>query len=259
MSNQEFGGDMPELIGRVALVTGAASGIGRETAIELAECGAVVAVVDIDLPGAQAVVAHIQECGQQAWAICCDVTVPEQIQDAVTETATRMDRLDILVNNAGISPLRPLDEISLAEWNNVLATNLTGPFLFIQAALPYLKAAENRARVINIGSLAGQNGGISVGAHYTASKGGLIALTKQVARVLAPTRGTANAVSPGTTETALTQGWPAETRENLAHQIPLGRLGSPGDVAHAVLFLASPEAGFITGATINVNGGLYIS
>lgn len=250
---------MSELMGRVALVTGAASGIGRETALLLAEHGAAVAVVDIDLPGAKAVVNLIQERGWRAWAVHCDVTVPEQVQAAVAETANQMDRLDILVNNAGISPLRPLDEISLAEWNKVLAINLTGPFLFTQATLPFLKAAGSQARVINIGSLAGQNGGISVGAHYTASKGGLIALTKQIARVLAPTHGTANAVSPGTTDTGLTQGWPAEIRENIAHQIPLGRLGTPGDVAHAVLFLASLEAGFITGATINVNGGLYIS
>jgi 3-oxoacyl-[acyl-carrier protein] reductase len=246
------------LEGRVALVTGAGAGIGKAIARTLAQNGAAVVLVDIDLESATKAAAEIEAWGGNALAVKCDVSDPIQVQQAIGATIAKFKGLHILVNNAGISPLRSIDQISLEEWNRVMAVNLTGPFLFCQAALPHLRQAGSKGRIINIGSLAGQTGGIAVGAHYAASKAGLMVLTRQLAKVLAPDRVTANNISPGTTDTALTQGWGEETLKSLIGQIPLGRLGKPEDVASLTLFLASDEAGFITGATINVNGGLFI-
>jgi 3-oxoacyl-[acyl-carrier protein] reductase len=251
---------------RVALVTGAGSGIGRAIAVAFAGAGADVALIDVNLAAVERVANEI-ESRRSEWhsppagravSIGCDVTGPAQVQEAVRFTAESFGGLHILVNCAGVSPLRPFEDISLEEWNHVLAVNLTGPFLFSQAGLPYIRQAGSRGRIINIGSLAGQTGGIAVGAHYSASKGGLMALTKQLAKILASQRATANIISPGTTDTPLTQAWGEDTRQSLARHIPLGRLGEPEDVASLALFLASDEASFITGATINVNGGLFV-
>jgi 3-oxoacyl-[acyl-carrier protein] reductase len=246
------------LEGRVALITGAGSGIGKAIAQTFAQNGAAVVLVDIDLPSAEKVASEIEFLGAKALPVKCDVTEPIQVHQAVRAAIDRFKELHILVNNAGISPLRPFEQISLEEWNRVLSVNLTGPFLFCQAAFPHLRQAGNKGRIINIGSLAGQTGGIAVGAHYSASKGGLLVLTRQLAKILASDQVTVNTISPGTTDTTLTQAWGEETRQSLAHQIPLGRLGRPEDIASLALFLASDEASFITGATMNVNGGLFI-
>jgi len=243
---------------RVALITGAGSGIGRAIALKFAEHGAGVVVLDIDEKHIDFTVNEIQAAHGKALGVLCDVTDPEQVKKAIQGVISSFGNLHVLVNSAGIGPLTPLEEITLEEWNQVLRVNLTGPFLMIQAALPYLRDAAKDGRLINIGSLAGQIGGISVGLHYTASKGGIIALTRQMARILAPRHATANCISPGTTETPMTEDWPKETLENLEKQIPLGRLAQPEDVANAALFLASDEAQFITGATINVNGGMFV-
>ena len=246
------------LDGRVALITGAGSGIGKAIAHIFAQNGAAVVLVDIDLVSAEKATGEIEGQGSRALAVKCDVTEPVQVQRAVQETIQKFKGLHILVNNAGVSPLRAFEQISLEEWNRVLAVNLTGPFLFCQVALPHLRKAGSKGRIINIGSLAGQTGGIMVGAHYAASKGGLMVLTRQLAKILAPNGVTVNNISPGTTDTTLTQAWSEETRQSLISQIPLGRLGKPEEVASLALFLASDEAGFITGATMNVNGGLFI-
>jgi 3-oxoacyl-[acyl-carrier protein] reductase len=246
------------LDGRVALITGAGSGIGKAIAHIFAQNGAAVVLVDIDLVSAEKATGEIEGQGGRALAVKCDVTEPVQVQRAVQETIQKFKGLHILVNNAGVSPLRAFEQISLEEWNRVLAVNLTGPFLFCQVALPHLRKAGSKGRIINIGSLAGQTGGIMVGAHYAASKGGLMVLTRQLAKILAPDGVTVNNISPGTTDTTLTQAWSEETRQSLISQIPLGRLGKPEEVASLALFLASDEAGFITGATMNVNGGLFI-
>jgi 3-oxoacyl-[acyl-carrier protein] reductase len=247
-----------ELDGRSALVTGAGAGIGRAITLALAGAGASLSVVDIDLAAARAVADEVSSLGGQALALQCDVSDPRQTSRAVQAAAKAFGGLHILVNNAGICPQRAFEEITPEEWNRVLAVNLAGPFHFCQAALPYLRQAGAKGRVINIASLSGQIGGIAVGAHYTASKGGVLALSRQLAKLLAPSRATVNCISPGTTDTDLTRAWEEDTRQSLIRQIPLGRLGEPQDVAGLALFLATDAAAYITGATFNVNGGLYM-
>jgi len=248
---------MNNLEDRVALITGSGSGIGKAIALKFAVHGARVAVVDINEKYAQATVKEIEDTHGNAVAVPCDVTDIEQVKAAIDMVLKNFNELHILVNSAGISPLRPIAEITLDEWNRVLAVNLTGPFLMVQSVWSHLTRAGNKGRVINIGSIAGQIGGIAVGLHYTASKGGLMAMTKQLAKLFATAGVTVNNIAPGTADTPMVQAWPEETRNNLIKQIPLGRLAEPEDIANAALFLVSDEAQFITGATINVNGGMF--
>jgi 3-oxoacyl-[acyl-carrier protein] reductase len=226
---------------RVALITGAGSGIGWAIALAFVDAGAAVAVADLNQDAADRVVEEIAAAGGPALALPLDVSQPEQVVAAVAET--------------GICPLTPLAAISLAEWNRVLAVNLTGTFLCAQAAFPHLQASQH-GRIINISSLAGRTGGVTVGLHYSASKGGVISMTKALARMLAPSGGTANCIAPGPLDTPMTADWPPENREMLRQQIPLGRLGRAEDVAATALHLASDAGSFITGATLDVNGGI---
>lgn len=240
---------------RVALITGAGSGLGRAIAFAFAREGAAVAVADLNQAAAQRVADEITMGGGRALSLALDVSQPESVAAAVGDTVAAWGRLEILVNNAGICPLTPLADISLDEWNRVLAVNLTGAFLCSQAAFPHLQAS-GRGRIINIASLAGRTGGVTVGLHYSASKGGVISMTKALARLLAPSGGTANCIAPGPLETPMTAEWPEENRELLRRQIPLGRLGRPEEVAAAALYLASDAAAFVTGATLDINGGI---
>ncbi len=242
---------------RVAFITGAGSGIGRAIAQTFAGQGARVALVDVDLDAARRAAGEIGDAGAAALALRADVRSPVDVNAAVEAAASEFGGLDILVNNAGICPLENLEEISLESWNRVLAVNLTGAFLCAQAALPYLRRSRC-GRIINLGSVAGRIGGLAVGAHYSVSKAGLMCLTKVLAKMLAGEGITANSISPGTTETALTADWDAPVKESLRRQIPLGRLGRPEDVAAAALFLASDGAAYVTGATLDVNGGLVM-
>jgi 3-oxoacyl-[acyl-carrier protein] reductase len=165
-------------------------------------------------------------------------------------------RIDVLVNNAGICPVTPPLEISSEEWDQVLAINLKGAFLCSQAVVPLMRA-RRRGKIVNIASSAGQMGGIAVGLHYSASKAGILGLTKALARLLAPEI-QVNAISPGTTESEMTRGWDEAAIANIVRQIPAGRLGRPSDIARVALFLASEDADFITGQTLSVNGGLLM-
>jgi 3-oxoacyl-[acyl-carrier protein] reductase len=240
-----------DLNGRVAVVTGAARGIGLAIAAALVERGANVALIDIADPGSF-------WKPEGTLAVQADVSSPEDVRRAVEATVATFGGLDILVNNAGICPLTLFAEISEAEWDRVLAVNLKGAFLCCQAALPHLRQAGRRGRIINIASAGGQMGGLMVGAHYAASKAGLIGLTKSLAKLLASDGVTVNCVSPATTSTDLTASWSDEMQARVRAQIPLGRFGEPDEVAAAVCFLASDAAAFITGATLDVNGGLYL-
>jgi 3-oxoacyl-[acyl-carrier protein] reductase len=246
---------MKLLADRVALITGAGSGVGRAVALALADAGAAVAIADLNRDAAERVSDEIAAAGGKGLALLLDVSQPERVAAAVAETVAAWHGLDILVNSAGICPLTPLAEISPAEWNRVLAVNLTGTFLCAQAAFPHLQASRC-GRIVNISSLAGRTGGITVGLHYSASKGGVISMTKALARMLAPSGGTANCIAPGTLDTPMTADWPPENREMLRRQVPLGRLGRAEDIAAAALYLASDAASFITGATLDINGGM---
>jgi NAD(P)-dependent dehydrogenase (short-subunit alcohol dehydrogenase family) len=195
--------------------------------------------------------------GKNALPIEADVSQPLDAQRAVETTVAHFGGLAILINNAGICPLTPPAEITEAEWDQVLAVNLKGAFLCIQAALPMLQAS-GWGRVVNIASLGGQMGGVAVGVHYAASKAGLLGLTKSFARHLASYGITVNAVAPGTTETDLTAVWPESIRQDLEARIPLSRFVRPEEVADTVAFLCSTAADAITGATIDVNAGLLM-
>jgi 3-oxoacyl-[acyl-carrier protein] reductase len=176
---------------------------------------------------------------------------------AVRSAFSFLGHVHILVNNAGICALTPPEDIREAEWDRVLAVNLKGAFLCTQAALPGLREA-GWGRVINLASAAGQMGGVAVGVHYAASKGGLLAMAKTFARLLAPYAVTVNAIAPGAAETDLTAAWPEAVRQDVRAKTALGRLVRPEEVAAVVAFLCSPEAVAITGATLDVNAGLLM-
>jgi 3-oxoacyl-[acyl-carrier protein] reductase len=241
------------LAGRTALVTGAARGIGWAIGLRLAELGARVALGDVDAGALDEATRSIQEQGGQAVPYIFDVSDATAVRAAFA----RLGPVEILVNNAGICPLTPPDDIGEAEWDRVLAVNLKGAFLCTQAALPGLRAA-GWGRVINVASVAGQMGGIAVGVHYSASKGGLLAMTKTFARILAPYGVTVNAIAPSTVETDLMADWSEQVRQEIRAKMPLGRFIQPEEIAGAAAFLCSPEAGAITGATIDVNSGLLM-
>jgi 3-oxoacyl-[acyl-carrier protein] reductase len=240
-----------DFTGRTALVTGAARGIGLATATALAGRGANVTLVDVADPSG------LQK-PEGSLTIVADVTRPDDVRHAVEATVAHFGGLDILVNNAGICPLSPFAEIGEAEWDRVLAVNLKAAFLCCQAALPHLRCAGPRGRIVNIASVSGQMGGVLVGAHYAASKAGLIGLSKSLAKLLAADGVTVNCVSPSTTDTDLTASWSDEMQARVRSQIPLGRFARPEEIAEAVCYLAADAAAFITGATLDINGGLYL-
>jgi 3-oxoacyl-[acyl-carrier protein] reductase len=241
------------LVGRTALVTGAARGIGRAIGQRLAELGARVALGDVDADALDRAARSIQELAGEAVPCIFDVSDAAAVRAAFA----RIGPVQILVNNAGICPMTPPDEIGEAEWDRVLAVNLKGAFLCTQAALPGLRAT-GWGRVINVASVAGQMGGVAVGVHYAASKGGLLAMTKTFARILAPHGVTVNAIAPSTVETDLMADWSEDVRQEIRARMPLGRFIQPEEIAAAAEFLCSPAAGAITGATIDVNSGLLM-
>jgi 3-oxoacyl-[acyl-carrier protein] reductase len=244
-----------ELTGRVAFVTGAARGIGLSVATALNQRGADVALADVDLPALETATRSL---GEGALAVEADVSRRDDVRRAIERTVEHFGALDILVNNAGICPLRDFADVTEEEWDRVLDINLKGAFFCCQVALPHIHKSGERGRVVNISSVAGQSGGVLAPIHYSASKAGLIVMTKTLARILAPDRATANCVAPGTTATDLTDAWAEELRERVRAAIPLGRLGRPEEIAEAVCFLVSDKAAFVTGATLDINGGLFI-
>ncbi len=244
------------LRGKIALVTGAAQGIGRDIALALATDGADVAICDVNLEAAQKTSADIEALGRKSLPLKANVAVSAEVIAMIDQIVGKFGRIDILVNNAGITRdgliLRMKDE----DWDLVLSINLKGSFLCTKAALKHM-TKQRGGTIINIASIVGAMGNAGQ-ANYVASKAGLIGLTKTIAREYANRGITANAVAPGFIDTAMTQALSENVRTDLAKQIPLGKLGTPEDVANAVRFLASPRASYITGQVIHVNGGMYM-
>jgi 3-oxoacyl-[acyl-carrier protein] reductase len=247
---------MSRLEGRIALVTGASQGIGRACAIELARKGATVAVAARNEDKLADVVAEIRANGGIAEAFALNVADEESIKACVKNVIAAFGTVSILVNNAGITRDILAMRMKRKDWDDVLTTNLTGAFLMSQAVMSTMVRAH-WGRIINITSVVGETGQAGQ-ANYAASKAGLIGLTKALARELASRTITVNAVAPGFVETAMTGILTDEQRAAMMSIVPLNRAGTEGDIAHAVAFLASEEASYITGHTLDVNGGMYM-
>ena len=242
---------------KVAMVTGASQGIGRDTALALAQAGAKVAVAARSESKLADLVQEIAAKGGEALAVTMDVADAEQVKAGFKQVLARFGRLDILVNNAAITRDGLALRMKPDDWDAVLRTNLTGAHLCIQQALgPMLR--QKGGRIINIASVVAQSGNAGQ-ANYVASKGGLLGLTKAIAIEVASRNITVNAIAPGFVETAMTAVLPDKAKEELKARIPLGRLGTTGDIAAAIIFLSSDEAGYITGHTLDVNGGMYLA
>ncbi|NMB24702.1 MAG: 3-oxoacyl-[acyl-carrier-protein] reductase [Firmicutes bacterium] len=242
------------LANKVAIVTGGARGIGQAIALHLAEAGAHVAICDVQ-SGIETV-ARIEELGRTALALQVDITRESQVKDAVEQIMAKWGRIDILVNNAGITRDGLLLRMKESDWDAVLDVNLKGAFLFSQAVLrPMLKQREGR--IINIASVVGLMGNPGQ-ANYAASKAGLIGFSKSLAREVASRGVTVNCIAPGFIISDMTDVLTEEQKKVLMDQVPLGDMGLPKDVASAVAFLASPDARYITGQTVNVDGGLVM-
>ncbi len=244
------------LSGRVALVTGASQGIGRACALRLAQSGVTLALAARSQDKLQELVGQIEAAGSKAAAFPLDVGDEEQIKAAFKAALAQFGKVDILVNNAGITRDQLVMRMKRADWDAVLNTNLTSAYLCTQQAIGSM-LKQRWGRIINIASIFGQMGQAGQ-ANYAASKAGLIGLTMAIAREVGSRNITCNAVAPGFIETAMTSGLGEDFKQNAVKMIPLGRVGSPEDVASAVAFLASEEASYITGHVLNVNGGMLM-
>ena len=247
---------MVNLEGRVAFVTGAAQGIGRAIALALAEVGANIAGGDVNLEGMEKTAKEIEAVGRKALALKLDVSDPASVKEAVGKVLEAWQKIDILVNNAGITKDNLILRMKPEDWDRVLSINLDGTFHCIQAILPGM-VKQRSGRIINIASVVAQAGNAGQ-ANYIASKAGIIGLTKSLAKELGSRSIRVNAIAPGYIDTPMTQALPDEARKAIVDATPLGTMGTPRDVADAVVLLASPMARYITGCVLPVDGGLGI-
>jgi 3-oxoacyl-[acyl-carrier protein] reductase len=238
------------------VITGASQGIGHACAEALAEAGALVVLGSRNIERLRSVAAAIEAAGGRAMPLALDVSSVTSVQETIGQVIKTWTKIDILVNNAGITKDNLLMRMKPEDWEAVLKTNLEGPYQCIRAVLPGM-VRQRYGRIINIASVVAQTGNPGQ-ANYVASKAGLIGLTKAVAVEVASRNITVNAVAPGFIETAMTEKLPDPVRQKILSVIPLQRIGAGKDVASAVRFLASEEAGYITGHCLNVNGGLYM-
>ena len=245
------------LDGKVAIVTGAAQGIGRAIAEALASAGADIAIADMDPGRAEETMEAVRKLGRRVLNLKVNVAEWNDVKGRTDRVLDAWGKIDLLVNNAGSTRDGLLMRMKEEDWNLVLQVNLTGTFNCTKAVMQSM-AKQRYGRIVNIASIVGVMGNAGQ-ANYAASKAAVIGFTKTVAREYASRQVTVNAVAPGFIDTAMTQGLPADVKETLQKQIPLGRLGLPSDVAAAVCFLVSDEAGYITGQVVHVNGGMLMA
>ena len=241
---------------RIAFVTGASRGIGRACALSLAGTGAKVVVAARQVDKLEEVAAEIRAAGSEAFVVPIDLGSQDSIKEAFARASKEFGRIDILVNNAGLTRDGLAMRMKRDDWDTVIATNLSGAFFAIQQVLPGM-VKERWGRIINISSVVGESGNPGQ-ANYVASKAGLIGLTKSLAQELGSRNITVNAVAPGFIETDMTGALTEETKAKILEGIPLKRMGTAGDIAAAVKFLASDDASYITGHVLDVNGGMYM-
>ncbi len=243
-----------DLKGKVAIVTGAARGIGKSIAIKLGLAGANVVIADVEEEIAKSTAREISQKGSEAIPVRVDVSSLSSVEEMVKKTLDKFGRIDILVNNAGVTRDALVMRMKEEDWDLVLDVNLKGAFNCIKVVSPIM-VKQRSGKIVNIASIVGISGNAGQ-ANYSASKGGLIALTKTCAKEFASRQINVNAVAPGFIETSMTERLPAEVKERLSSQIPFGKIGKPEDVANAVLFLVSEEAAYITGEVVKVDGGM---
>jgi NAD(P)-dependent dehydrogenase (short-subunit alcohol dehydrogenase family) len=252
-----MGSTHKDLRGKIAIVTGAARGLGKATAEVLANRGAHVIVNDRELADATKAAETISTQGGQATPLAFDVSDVEQVNDGFQRLLAQFHRIDILVNNAGIGDFVSFPEITPEKWDRMLNIHLKGSFNCCQAVLPSMKEREY-GKIVNVSSVAGKRGDFSGNAHYTAAKAGMIGLTKSLAGYAAPFGINVNAVAPGLVATNLTDEMSPEWKATTIARIPAGRLGLPEEIGRAIAFLASDDASYIFGETLSVNGGSYM-
>lgn len=245
-----------ELKGKIALVTGGGQGIGQVIGNHLAKIGAHVVFGDINLKNAEKSAEDVSASGGKASAILLNVTDPENVKVAFDSIKSEFKTLDILINNAGITKDGLFVRMKEDDWDSVLAVNLKGSFLCGQQAAKHMMK-QRQGAIVNIASIVGIMGNAGQ-ANYSASKSGLIGLTKTMARELAPRNITVNAIAPGFIDTEMTRVLDEKIKDKLVEQIPLSRLGLPEDIAHSVVFLVSSRSSYITGQVLNVNGGMLM-
>lgn len=245
-----------KLTGKVALVTGAAQGIGRAIALLLARNGADIVISDINLEKAEETAKEIRAIGPKAMAIKVDVSNLGDVERMVEGILEKLAKIDILVNNAGITRDKLILRMTEEDWDAVLGVNLKGTFNCTKAVIRHM-AKQRSGKIVNIASVVGEMGNAGQ-ANYSASKAGVIGLTKTIAREYAQRGININAIAPGYIETPMTEALPEKAKEELKKLIPMERLGRPEDVAEAALFLVSEESSYITGQVLNVNGGIYM-
>lgn len=238
----------------IALITGASRGIGRAMARVFGAAGARLAIVALNAERLVETANELRAEGYEVRDYMCDVADTAQVNETVRRVVSQFGRVDILVNNAGMLQTGPITNFSAAEWERTIAVNLNSAFYFCRAVAPIM-IEQRSGRIINIASITAQTGGVSGSVQYSASKGALLSFTKTLARDLAPYNITVNAIAPGQIETEMGT-LSGEARQRVLDLIPLKRLGTPEDIAYTALFLASTAASYITGATIDVNGGI---
>ena len=249
----------PRFTDKVAIVTGAGRGVGRQIALNLVAEGARVVLNDIRGASIEAVAGEISGAGGEALPIVADISKSDEVDEMVRQTVEHFGTVDLLVNNAGILQMKqPLETVTNEDWDRMMGVNLNGAFYCMRAVLPIMKE-KNYGRIVNVSSSAGRSTSANGGAHYTVSKAAILGLSRHAARENARYNIRINAVAPSSLNTDMgLEAVGAEHLEKSKSQIPVGRLGAPGDVSPTVLFLLSDEVGFITGATLDINGGLLM-